>query len=603
MSSPLSGTISKNEGLREAFEFVVLLKEVQNGILQVSSKDINGHIGIFCAKYITGAKVADSDESGHQALKKLLSIKDGTFKFTPVEEGEISDLKQSLSIDINSLLEWSDNLADNISTRPLLDESLSGLAGTGEKVFLTDIGDEEFSEETNMLTFEPISEPVKANEADKTEMVTEQKELATNEKNKSKKGKNRNKDKAKNIAPEPEEKMIEPLTPIETPTDILSTNTVAALLEEPVATNANELKTPSPKEPVEKESEKEPVSPTNQSGNMSDYLQTVQGIKSIRTKQTNSLGFNINQTNLRKMNPNTLFIVAGISIVLIGLIIMLFFTTQNKPPAQITKDTTTIKTTTSSSKQISAMDHYRLGQAYGEQGNYKRAISELKTAIAMDSSLTYAKHQVEKYEDILKSKNRSYKRVQLQSQLQATENDVVERDITAGINDEATLVAKGYQALTAGAPSTAIIWLSKAVHLYPTRTLGRRYLAHALCQSARYRDAIKQFNGLETLEALNQADKLALARAYSSIDNSEKASDIYRACLDKDPNSAQIRAELVRSYLRLGLRERARKACLEGLQMAHTKQEWQTFKDLLSTIHDDNAPEPIPDRSSQGALP
>lgn len=140
LQTVIQGQISPTEGLREALEIVLTVKNVQDGVLDISSEAISGQVGIFCGRYITGA-LTDNGESGNEALRKLLSVKSGKFSFLDTKGESHSELKQSLSVDLSSLLELSEDFSK--PTMPLLDDSMTGYAlQAAEQVFLSDAADQ-----------------------------------------------------------------------------------------------------------------------------------------------------------------------------------------------------------------------------------------------------------------------------------------------------------------------------------------------------------------------------------------------------------------------------------------------------------------------------
>jgi tetratricopeptide (TPR) repeat protein len=103
----VTGEISQTDGLREALELVLMSKDVKNGLLRIVSKDVSGRLGIFCGRFITGAQIASTGELGLEAAKKLLAVRQGMFAFLEAKEDQNAELKQSLQLDIHSLLEWA----------------------------------------------------------------------------------------------------------------------------------------------------------------------------------------------------------------------------------------------------------------------------------------------------------------------------------------------------------------------------------------------------------------------------------------------------------------------------------------------------------------
>jgi hypothetical protein len=127
------GQITQADGLRDALEGILSAKAVQNGVLRIRSDLVSGRVGIFCARFITGAQVDSTGESGGLALRRLLSARNGSFSFEDARGSDISDLKQSLSIDVEILLENMTQLLDGKSVT-LSDGSMFGFAMPAQRI-------------------------------------------------------------------------------------------------------------------------------------------------------------------------------------------------------------------------------------------------------------------------------------------------------------------------------------------------------------------------------------------------------------------------------------------------------------------------------------
>ena len=103
-SALVVGKITQPKGLWTALNRIAGADNLRNGVLIVFSKDISGRIGIFCNRYISGAVLESTWQSGPDAVSALLSVTDGMFGFRPCLGIEGSELGQSLAIDINELL-------------------------------------------------------------------------------------------------------------------------------------------------------------------------------------------------------------------------------------------------------------------------------------------------------------------------------------------------------------------------------------------------------------------------------------------------------------------------------------------------------------------
>ncbi len=136
MLTIFEGQISFSGGLQEALETVTSHKNVQNGVLRITSDQGSGMIGIFCGRYMTGGVLTLSGERKLPAIKRLLSCKEGSFAFLDVLGEKMPDLKQGLCIDIRMLLDAVPDLAK--VAIPLSEESLTRLTAPAEDIHLID---------------------------------------------------------------------------------------------------------------------------------------------------------------------------------------------------------------------------------------------------------------------------------------------------------------------------------------------------------------------------------------------------------------------------------------------------------------------------------
>ena len=97
------GNITGPTYLWAALAGVSQAKAVRNAVLIVFSLEARGRIGIFCNRHISGAVIQDSDETGIEAIKKLLAVQSGIFGFRVCLADEGKELKQGLAIDIAEL--------------------------------------------------------------------------------------------------------------------------------------------------------------------------------------------------------------------------------------------------------------------------------------------------------------------------------------------------------------------------------------------------------------------------------------------------------------------------------------------------------------------
>jgi tetratricopeptide (TPR) repeat protein len=80
-------------------------ENIRNAVLLVVSTEYKGRIGIFSNRYISGAALDGDELAGMEAVIALLSVKSGIYGFRCCLASEASELKHSLAIDIQELLQ------------------------------------------------------------------------------------------------------------------------------------------------------------------------------------------------------------------------------------------------------------------------------------------------------------------------------------------------------------------------------------------------------------------------------------------------------------------------------------------------------------------
>lgn len=109
MDVVFEGALSKSWGMKDVLQAIHELPNVQLGLLRIScsSKSIQGKILFTRARHILGASCTEgllSDEP-YDALKELLEVKEGNFAFMDISGEVLSDIDQSLFIDISRVID------------------------------------------------------------------------------------------------------------------------------------------------------------------------------------------------------------------------------------------------------------------------------------------------------------------------------------------------------------------------------------------------------------------------------------------------------------------------------------------------------------------
>ncbi len=104
MTQSIEGVISPKTGLFPALKEIADLPDGQDAILRIDDGEIIGDIALAKSRYITGAYIGSTGAKGVDALRRLLSIRKGTFACFQTESGFDQNLKQSIKLDIKKLV-------------------------------------------------------------------------------------------------------------------------------------------------------------------------------------------------------------------------------------------------------------------------------------------------------------------------------------------------------------------------------------------------------------------------------------------------------------------------------------------------------------------
>jgi len=130
----------------------------------------------------------------------------------------------------------------------------------------------------------------------------------------------------------------------------------------------------------------------------------------------------------------------------------------------------------------------------------------------------------------------------------------------------------------------AIATLSHAVQLYPNDPRARRYMAYALMQARQPLASVKQFEYLAKLGGRTFDDDLGMAEALRQGGSYNQALRAYKHCVESGGATAKAYAGLARTYLDLGLVDKASEVCRAGLKEAKNTSEEKEFDSVLETI-------------------
>jgi tetratricopeptide (TPR) repeat protein len=126
--------------------------------------------------------------------------------------------------------------------------------------------------------------------------------------------------------------------------------------------------------------------------------------------------------------------------------------------------------------------------------------------------------------------------------------------------------------------------LSMVVKASPNDLPARRYLAYALAGSGQSTAAIAEFACLKQAGALSESDITTYAAQLSLQKQDESAIAMLNEALDHNPDAVAMRIALIRSYEKIGFRQKALKLAGEGLSRAKNEFESQRFHTILQQM-------------------
>jgi hypothetical protein len=103
----LEGQLAADWSIKEVLQTISSLSNVELGVLRIASSAsaVNGRLAVTRGRFVIGAKMTDTAESGYDAVRKLLSVQTGNFAFLDTSGAPPPDMDQSLHISIGRLLE------------------------------------------------------------------------------------------------------------------------------------------------------------------------------------------------------------------------------------------------------------------------------------------------------------------------------------------------------------------------------------------------------------------------------------------------------------------------------------------------------------------
>lgn len=118
---------------------IIQAKPVRNAVLIIMSPGVRGQIGVFCNRYISGAVVQDTNETGMDALRKLLGVRAGIFGFRNILLEESAELKQGLVVDIVELKQLQGESREKFPTpADALEQNYGAKSGDESMIHIVD---------------------------------------------------------------------------------------------------------------------------------------------------------------------------------------------------------------------------------------------------------------------------------------------------------------------------------------------------------------------------------------------------------------------------------------------------------------------------------
>jgi tetratricopeptide (TPR) repeat protein len=146
------------------------------------------------------------------------------------------------------------------------------------------------------------------------------------------------------------------------------------------------------------------------------------------------------------------------------------------------------------------------------------------------------------------------------------------------------IIKEGYGYLSRGAYDKAIKALQKAVSLDKDCISARRYLAYALIQKGRAKEALTEMQTVSKLVPPNAFDFYLFAAAYYAAGGVKEAKDCYVEALRQNPAYDAARAGLVKTLARQHNFDEALNNVQQGLQLAKDESVKRYYASLSKAV-------------------
>lgn len=112
----LSGKIWSNRTAREVLYSILKIKNVDMGVLRITSADksLDGDIGVARGIYLVGGAMRGRSTSGYEVIRLLLSLKEGQFQYLDFGDSFPKELDQDFKVRLTDVINVLPNLPERL---------------------------------------------------------------------------------------------------------------------------------------------------------------------------------------------------------------------------------------------------------------------------------------------------------------------------------------------------------------------------------------------------------------------------------------------------------------------------------------------------------
>src|SRR4030095_3489271 len=102
MEVVFQGRLTSEQDLRDVLNDLLALTTGELGILRISSSSnkLSGRLVIHRRQSVIGAQIPDTGESGYPALRKLLSVRQGSFAYVDLEGQPLKPEDENVKVEV-----------------------------------------------------------------------------------------------------------------------------------------------------------------------------------------------------------------------------------------------------------------------------------------------------------------------------------------------------------------------------------------------------------------------------------------------------------------------------------------------------------------------